>query len=146
MGAYTEISAAIKDASKAIQKSKDSDLRQKAIDLQGIAMNLNMENSDLKHQIEILKGQLAEKNQMALDKESLCRFQSFWVSDEATRDQIEAHGTPIDRDFLAHIYCPKCLVERNQLVPVNGYGSKENRLYQLMCPVCQYNEYIEFNI
>lgn len=125
---YADISQALKDIAAAGKKIHDQDINSKIIDLQGMVMDLMIENQELKQQL--LKG-----NDIEARKTSLKKFGIFWVKDQETLDKLKNLKAPYPDELTANIYCPSCLARKDKFISV--YNIKlYNNVWYLACPSC----------
>lgn len=126
---YSDISQALKDIATAGKKLHDQEINTKIIDLQGMVMDLMLENQDLKQQLNSLNG-VEER------KSKLKKYGMFWVKDEETLSVLEKESSPLPDKLTANIYCPRCLAKDNKFVSVDNFQYYGD--WKLKCPVCNF--------
>ncbi|GAY74264.1 hypothetical protein [Lentilactobacillus kosonis] len=140
MFSYTEIRQMVKDISDAAKKSKNAELLSQTFELQGTFLDLMSENQDLKDQVRDLKDQLANLSQQKVDRDMLVKFHDMFV-DKDMLQTIKSTSVPFSDEMLEHMYCSKCLQEKDSMISMNVLRPVESDSYTLICPSCGYMVY-----
>jgi len=125
--AYSDISQALKDIATVSKKLHDQEINSKIIDLQGMVIDLMLENQDLRQKLNTVGNFEKRKNKLK-------KLGNYWAKDEETLNKFKKESYPYSDEVLAGIYCSTCLLRDNKFVSVNNRSGSNSGT--LMCPVC----------
>jgi len=132
---YTEIRQIAKDVSEAAKKSKNAELLDQVLDLKAVLLDLMDQNQNLKDEIRDLRDQVANLSNIQIQRDSVVKFHDMFVDKDKLKT-IKGAFRPYRDELLEHMYCSKCLQDKDKKISMNLFRQSVSNNYTLVCPSC----------